>query len=84
MLDDKDPMVLTHKQPIIMAILFVIIIVSWIWCWWWPLPVTTVYISRHAEKLNTTSNTPLSPDGEYRALELAHVLRLLMIAYDSV
>jgi phosphohistidine phosphatase SixA len=75
MLDDKDPRVSNRKQPILMAILVVIIIVSWIWCWWWPLQITTVYISRHAEKLNTTSDTPLSPEGEIRALELAHVLK---------
>ncbi|GJM30579.1 MAG: phosphoglycerate mutase [Cyclobacteriaceae bacterium] len=75
MSNGKGSMAITKLQPIIMAFLAIIIIVSWIWCWWWPVPVTTVYISRHAEKLNYTSDTPLSPVGEVRALELAHVLK---------
>lgn len=33
--------------------------------------MTTVYIVRHAEKLNTESDTPLSPAGEERAIALA-------------
>lgn len=33
--------------------------------------MTTVYVVRHAEKLNTDSDTPLSPEGQKRAIALA-------------
>ena len=37
--------------------------------------VTTVYIVRHAERLDASPNSPLSPAGHARASTLAHVLR---------
>lgn len=40
-----------------------------------PPPVTTIYIIRHAEKLDTTPDTPLSPAGKVRAKALGHVLK---------
>ena len=40
-----------------------------------PPQVTTIYIIRHAEKLNATPDTPLSPAGKVRAKTLAHVLK---------
>jgi len=40
-----------------------------------PTGVTTIYIIRHAEKLNATPDTPLSSAGLVRAQVLAHVLK---------
>jgi broad specificity phosphatase PhoE len=36
--------------------------------------ITTVYVVRHAEKLNADADTPLSPAGEHRAVALAERL----------
>ncbi len=41
----------------------------------WPGPTTTVYLVRHAEKADSSSNPPLSAAGQVRAQELARVLR---------
>lgn len=38
-------------------------------------PVTTVIIARHAERLNDTDTTSLSPEGWVRAEELARLVR---------
>ena len=64
-----------QKYPIVMVILTLIFVVLWIYCWWWPHPVTTIYISRHAEKLNSGSDPALSANGVIRAGNLAHVLK---------
>jgi len=72
---DKDPMVGNRKMPVLIALFAIIFIAIWIWWLWWPYPITTVYLSRHAEKLNATVNTPLSAAGELRAGKLAHVLK---------
>jgi phosphohistidine phosphatase SixA len=61
--------------PAVMTVLVLALVISWVWCWWWPHPVTTVYISRHAEKLNSSNDPPLSQIGVDRANALAHVLR---------
>jgi len=75
MSNHKEILPAVRKYRILVVPLIVIIIVGWIWCWWWPYNVTTVYIARHAEKLNATPDTPLSTAGLYRATELAHVLK---------
>lgn len=75
MKDVKEPLVIRRKSPMIVALLAIIIIVSWVWCWWWPHPVTTIYIARHAEKLNNLTDTPISAAGQTRANQLAHVLK---------
>lgn len=67
----KDVTFIRRMKPYLWPIITIIFI---IWCWWWPTPITTVYISRHAEKLNATANTPLSASGQIRATKLAHVL----------
>ncbi len=74
MTNHKEVPFIWRIKPYLLLIFATIIIVSWIWCWW-PNPITTVYISRHAEKLNATANTPLSASGLIRATELAHVLK---------
>ena len=62
-----------YRNMAVAALLAVLVVVAW---WnWWSVAVTTVYVVRHAEKLNTTQDTPLSPAGEARAQELAHVLQ---------
>ncbi len=71
----KEVQFIWRIKPYQLSILAIIIIVSWFWCWWWPISVTTVYISRHAEKLKATANTPLSASGQIRATKLAHILK---------
>jgi len=39
-----------------------------------PPQATTIYIVRHAEKVDESIDSPLSTDGQERAKELAHVL----------
>lgn len=56
--------------------LLVLALVCWSSCA--PRPasttITTVYVVRHAEKLNADADTPLSPAGEQRAAALAERL----------
>ena len=61
--------------PLLVACLFIVVL---LWCWWWPVHPTTIYLARHAEKASgpsaNPSDPPLSPAGEARAQDLAHVL----------
>ncbi len=61
--------------PLLVASLFIVVL---LWCWWWPVRTTTIYLARHAEKASgppgNPSDPPLSPAGEARAQDLAHML----------
>ena len=64
------------KRQYLYLILIIVIIVGTIIFIYCPSkPVTTIFLVRHAEKADVPGNDqPLSPAGEARALELAHVL----------
>lgn len=68
----------SRKSLALILTLAIIAVGTWVSCFWWPRnahPITTVYVSRHAEKLNSSDNPPLSETGKVRAAELAHVLK---------
>ena len=44
-------------------------------CYRYPPQITTIYIVRHAERQDSSSNSPLSPAGHARANTLTHVLK---------
>jgi phosphohistidine phosphatase SixA len=72
------PMDVSRKSLVLILTLAIIAVGTWVSCFWWPRnahPITTIYISRHAEKLNSTDNPSLSEIGKVRAAELAHVLK---------
>lgn len=64
-----------YRWPWIITAILVIAVV-WILyrCYLWPLEVTTLYIVRHAEKVENGADPPLSAAGQARADELARVL----------
>ena len=51
-----------------------IIIIYAVWCRFGPMEHEAIYIVRHAEKLDSSADTALSPAGAVRADALAHVL----------
>lgn len=60
---------------VVAGVLLAVVIGTWIRCFWIPVPVTTVFVVRHAERQDGGSNPPLSSAGTARAATLAHVLR---------
>jgi 2,3-bisphosphoglycerate-dependent phosphoglycerate mutase len=53
------------------------LIIGFCFCWWpckWKNTSTVVFVVRHAEKQDTSPDTPLSAEGRERAEELARVL----------
>jgi phosphohistidine phosphatase SixA len=63
------------RVPWIMAgLLAILVAVVWIRCFFWPVQITSVYLIRHAEKVNASADPPLAPEGQVRAQTLAHVL----------
>ncbi|MGA9116212.1 MAG: phosphoglycerate mutase family protein [Bacteroidota bacterium] len=55
------------------ALILVLVLVGMAYGYWYA-PVTTVILVRHAERLNDSDTSSLSPDGFRRARALAHVL----------
>lgn len=73
-MEPKKKIKMDRRPWIITGVL--VITITWLSfrCFVWPVQITTVYIVRHAEKANSSANTPLSAAGQARAQELAHVL----------
>lgn len=60
-----------YYYPIVIVCVVLVVVLGY-FCWF--APVTTVILLRHAERLNSTDTTSLSPEGFQRASMLAHVV----------
>jgi 2,3-bisphosphoglycerate-dependent phosphoglycerate mutase len=57
------------------GLLAILVAVVWIQCFFWPVQITSVYLIRHAEKVNASADPPLAPErGQGRAQTLTHIL----------
>ena len=62
-----------NRVPLLIILIFPILI-CWMAWYIWYIPVTTIYLVRHAERLNDTDTTSISEIGIRRARVLARVL----------
>jgi phosphohistidine phosphatase SixA len=62
-----------NRIPLLVILTFPVIVCAAAWYFWFS-PVTTVFLVRHAERLNGSDTTSISPIGIERARRLAHVL----------
>ncbi len=58
----------------IIGLVAIIVLIGMMYSYFYT-PPTTVILVRHAERLNDTDTTSLSPEGRERATELAHTVR---------